>query len=325
MTTADITSAPPVTAPPPLPGRSGQGLAAAASRAWHTVRRSPRLMAGLTVISLFVLVAVIGPFVAGDPNALSLDLAQPPSGAHWLGTTETGQDVLDQLVVATRSSLLIGVAAAVLSTAVSVVIGIGGGFLGGWADEALSLLSNVFLVIPGLPLVIVISSYTRGGSVMATVGVIAITSWAAPARVLRAQTLSLRTRDYVLAARLYGERRWRVVLVEILPNEAAVIVSQFIFAVIFAILTQAGLAFLGLQDPSRLTWGTMLYFAQNAEALSSGSWWWFVPPGLCIAVFGAAMSLISFGLDEILDPELRVHRPAKLPRPKRSERQEAGR
>lgn len=325
MTTADITSALPVGTPPPLPAPSGRGPAAALSRTWRTVRRSPRLMIGLIVIGLFVLTAIVGPFFAGDPNGLSLDLAQPPSGAHWLGTTETGQDVFDQLIVATRASLLIGVAAAALSTAVSVVIGIGGGFLGGWADETLSMISNVFLVIPGLPLVIVISSYTRGGSVMATIGVIAITSWAAPARVLRAQTLSLRTRDYVLAARLYGERRWRVVLVEILPNEAAIIVSQFIFAVIFAILTQAGLAFLGLQDPSRLTWGSMLYFAQNAEALSSGSWWWFVPPGLCIAVFGAAMSLISFGLDEVLDPKLRVYRPAKLPRRGLSERQEAAR
>jgi peptide/nickel transport system permease protein len=206
---------------------------------------------------------------------------------------------------------VIGTGAALLATAVSVVIGVGGGFLGGWADEALSLISNVFLVIPGLPLVIVIASYVKGSSRLATIGVIALTSWAASARVLRAQTLSLRSRDYVLAARLYGERRWRIVLVEILPNEMAIIVSQFIFSVIFAILTQAGLAFLGLDDPSAMTWGNMLYFAQNAEALASGAWWWFVPPGLCIAVFGAALSLVSFGLDEVLDPRLRVHRPRR--------------
>lgn len=324
MTTADITSAGPAPAPvPPQPAAGpSRGPGAAATRAWRTVRRSPRLSTGLALITLFVLVALFGPLFTADPNGLSLDLAQPPSGAHWLGTTETGQDVFDQVIASTRTSLLIGVAAALLSTAVSVVIGIGGGFLGGWADETLSLVSNVFLVIPGLPLVVVIASYTKGGSLTATIGIIAITSWAAPARVLRAQTLSLRTRDYVLAARLYGERRWRVVLVEILPNEAAIIVSQFIFAVVFAILTQAGLAFLGLQDPSRLTWGTMLYFAQNAEALSSGAWWWFVPPGLCIAVFGAALSLISFGLDEVLDPRLRVHRPARR---RRAGRKEAGR
>ncbi|AXI76891.1 ABC transporter permease [Peterkaempfera bronchialis] len=326
MTTADITSAAPTAAPPPgptgPPAPSG-GPAARLRAAWRTVRRSRRLSIGFVLIGIFVLVAIIGPLIATDPNGFSLDLGQPPSGAHWLGTTQTGQDVFDQLMVSTRTSLEIGAAAALIATAISVVIGIGGGFLGGWSDETLSLLSNVFLVIPGLPLVIVISSYTKGGSMLATIGVISITSWAASARVLRAQTLSLRTRDYVLAARLYGEKRWRIVLVEILPNEAAIIVSQFIFAVIFAILTQAGLAFLGLQNPSDLTWGNMLYFAQNAEALSSGSWWWFVPPGLCIAVFGAAMSLISFGLDEVLDPKLRVYRPAKQSR--RTEGQEATR
>ncbi|MCD0481418.1 ABC transporter permease [Streptacidiphilus sp. ASG 303] len=315
MTTADITSADATHAPVPaaaLPaGPSGGGPGARLAAAWRTVRRSRRLSAGLALIALFLLTAAVGPLLATDPQGFGTDLSQPPSGAHWLGTTQTGQDVFDQLMVSTRTSLLIGFAAALAATAISVVIGIGGGFLGGWSDEALSLLSNVFLVIPGLPLVIVISSYTKGGSLLATIGVIAFTSWAASARVLRAQTLSLRTRDYVLAARLYGERRWRIVLVEILPNEAAIIVSQFIFAVIFAILTQAGLAFLGLQNPSDLTWGNMLYFAQNADALSGGAWWWFVPPGLCIAVFGAAMSLVSFGLDEVLDPRLRVYRPAR--------------
>jgi peptide/nickel transport system permease protein len=267
--------------------------------------RSRRLRLGLGVLLFFALFGLIGPLFAGDPQATSTDLGQGPSAAHWLGTTQIGQDVLDQLVVSTRGSLLIGVVAGLVATAVSIVIGIGGGFLGGWADELLSLLSNVFLVIPGLPLVIVVASYAKGGGQPATILIIALTSWAASARVLRAQTLSLRSRDYVLAARLYGESRTRIVLVEILPNELAIIVSQFIFAVIFAILTQAGLAFLGLENPLDLTWGNMLYFAQNAEALSGGSWWWFVPPGLCIALVGAALALDNFGLDEVLNPRLR--------------------
>lgn len=270
--------------------------------------RSRRLSTGAGVLLFFALVAVFGPMLVGDPEAISNDLNQPPSGAHWLGTTQIGQDVFDQLVVSCRNTLLIGVSAALVACAISIVIGIGGGFLGGAVDELLSLLSNVFLVIPGLPLVIVVSAYARGGGPLATVLIIALTSWAASARVLRAQTLSLRSRDYVLAARLYGERRWRIVLVEILPNEVAIIASQLIFAVIFAILTQAGLAFLGLENPTDLTWGNMLFFAQNAEALAGGSWWWFVPPGLCIALVGAALALANLGLDEILDPRLRVHR-----------------
>ncbi|MFE6890878.1 ABC transporter permease [Streptomyces sp. NPDC057694] len=290
--TAPVTA---LTAPAPRAGRLRAAL------------RSRRLRLGLGVLALLVLTAILGPLFLGDPNEIGQDLGQAPSLAHWLGTTQTGQDVFAQFVVATRGTLLIGAAAALVATVVSVVVGIGGGFAGGLTDEALSLVSNVFLVVPGLPLVIVVAAYVGAGTT-ATILVIALTTWAASARVLRAQTLSLRTRDYVLAARLYGESRRRIVLVEILPNELAIIVSQFIFAVIFAVLTQASLAFLGLDDPSNLTWGTMLYFAQNAEALAGGSWWWFIPPGLAIAVLGAALSLISFGLDEILDPRLRTRR-----------------
>lgn len=309
-TTAQLID-PAVPAAAPGPGR------------WRRTLRSRRLVAGLAVLLLFALAAVIGPFLVGDPNAVSTDLNQGPSAAHWLGTTQLGQDVLAQLVVSARGTLFIGVAAALVASVVSIVIGIGGGFLGGLADEALSLISNVFLVIPGLPLVIVVSAYAKGGGMPATVLIIALTSWAASARVLRAQTLSLRSRDYVLAARVYGESRWRIVLVEILPNELAIIVSQFIFAVVFAILTQAGLAFLGLENPLDLTWGNMLYFAENAEALSSGYWWWFVPPGVCIAAVGAALSLVNFGLDELLNPRLRVYHEPKQKRGRNRDAREA--
>jgi peptide/nickel transport system permease protein len=132
--------------------------------------------------------------------------------------------------------------------------------------------------------------------------------------VLRAQTLSVRSRDYVLASRATGERAWRIVLVEIVPNELPIIVSQFIFAVVFAILTQAGLAFLGLGDVNLLTWGNMLYYAQNDQALQVGAWWWFVPPGLCIALLGMGLTLVNLGLDETLNPALRVHRAGRARR-----------
>ncbi|MEO3753779.1 ABC transporter permease [Streptomyces sp. B6B3] len=291
-----------LTTPSAAPAATSRG----AGLTWlRSALRSRRLTAGLVILGVLALTAALGPWLVDNPNAVSEDFTEPPSGEHWLGTTQTGQDVFKQLVVSARGTLVIGFGAALIATAISIVIGIGGGFLGGLADDLFSLLSNVFLVIPGLPLVIVVAAYVQGGS-WATVLVIALTSWAASARVLHAQTLSLRTRDYVLAARVYGESRWRIVLVEILPNAVAIIVSQFIFAVIFAVLTQAGLAFIGLDNPSNLTWGTMLYFAQNAEALASGAWWWFVPPGLCIAVLGTALSLISFGLDEVLDPRLRT-------------------
>ena len=274
--------------------------------------RSRRMLAGAAIVLFFVLLGAVGPLFTGDANKFSTTQLAGPSAAHWLGTTQIGQDVFAQLVVSTRTSLEIGLAAGALATVVSVVIGIFGGYLGGWADEFLSLISNVVLVIPALPLIIVISAYVKGSSILPTIAIIAFTSWAASARVLRAQTLSIRERDYVLASRVSGERAWRIVLVEILPNVLPIIVSQFIFGVVFAILTQAGLAFLGLEDPSILTWGNMLYFAQNDEALSSGAWWWFVPPGLCIAVLGAGLALVNFGLDEVLNPRLRtVRRPRR--------------
>jgi peptide/nickel transport system permease protein len=273
--------------------------------------RSRRLQAGVAITGFFVLLGIIGPFFFGNPNGFSRAEWQGPSAAHWLGTTQLGQDVLAQLVVGTRTTLEIGAGAGLLATAISVVIGIGGGYAGGVADELLSLLSNVVLVIPALPLIIVIASFVHATGTGPTVAVIAFVSWAASARVLRAQTLSVRNREYVLSARASGERGWRIVFFEILPNELPIIVSQFIFSVIFAILTQAGLAFLGLASPEQLTWGNMLYFAQNDEALSSGAWWWFVPPGLCIALFGMGLALINFSLDELLNPRLKVYRPAK--------------
>lgn len=294
------------------PGATAPDLAAPrlAGRLRETFR-SGRLMAGAGITGFFALLAIIGPFFAPNPNQLSTATYQAPSAAHWLGTTQTGQDVFAQLVVSARASLEIGVGAGLLATVISVLIGITGGYLGGFVDEALSLVSNVFLVIPTFPLIIVTFAYVRQGNLTALILVIALTSWAASARVLRAQTLSVRNREYVLAARAAGERAWRIIGVEILPNELPIIVSQFIFAMIFAILTQATIAFLGIVDVSQLTWGNMLYFAWNDEALQSGAWWWFVPPGVCIALLGMGLALMNFGLDELLNPRLRIYRPAK--------------
>jgi peptide/nickel transport system permease protein len=273
--------------------------------------RSRSLVAGTSIVGFFVLLAIFGPLFLTHPNQIGPADVAAPSLSHWLGTTEIGQDVFAQTVVSARDTLEIGLGAGLLATLVSIVIGIGGGYAGGFFDEALSLLSNVVLVIPTLPLVIVILAYVKAGGLLPIIVIIALTSWAAAARVLRAQTLSVRNREYVLAARASGERPWRIVLVEILPNELPIIVSNFIFGVIFAILTQAVLAFIGLGDPTLLTWGNMLSLAYSGEALSVGAWWWFIPPGLCIALLGMGFALINFSLDELLNPRLRVYRPAR--------------
>ncbi|MBQ0985355.1 dipeptide/oligopeptide/nickel ABC transporter permease/ATP-binding protein [Streptomyces sp. F63] len=232
----------------------------------------------------------------------------PPGDGFLLGTTQTGQDVFAQLAHATRGSLQIGLLVGIMATLLSAFFGIIGGYLGGAVDESFSLISNVMLVIPGLPLVIVIAGFVpaaqRGWWTIAVV--LAITGWAASSRVLRAQTLSLRNRDYVAAARVAGEKPWRVVSVEILPNLLPLLASQFVFAVILAILSEAGLSFLGLGASNSPTLGTMLYYAQNGFALQREAWWWFVPPGLVIAAFGCGLALINFSIDEIINPKLRA-------------------
>jgi peptide/nickel transport system permease protein len=293
-----------VAEPGPVPGPAGHRRAGRLREAF----RSRRLLVGVCIVGFFVLAGIIGPFFIGNPNEIGGPQYAGPSAHYWLGTTQTGQDVFAQLVVSTRASLEIGVGAALLATFISIVIGIAGGYAGGIVDDALSLLSNVVLVIPTLPLVIVILAYVKSNGLVPLIVIIALTSWAASARVLRAQTLSVRNRDYVLAARAAGDRLWRIVFVEIMPNELPIIVSNFIFGTIFAILTQAALAFIGLGDPTLLTWGNMLNIAYSDEALSVGAWWWIIPPGLCIALFGMGLALINFGLDELLNPRLRVYR-----------------
>jgi peptide/nickel transport system permease protein len=274
---------------------------------------TPWLAVGLGLIGAITLFGLIGPLFVGDPRTIRDMGLTPPSGEFWLGTTQTGQDVLAQLAYATRGSLQIGVIVGLLATALSAFFGIYGAYRGRVVDEGFSLFTNVFLVIPGLPLVIVISGFvpaeSRGLWTIAIV--LAVTSWAGSARVLRAQTLSVRNRDYVAASQVSGERPWRVIVVEILPNLLPVIASQFVFAVISAILGEAGLSFIGLGASNSSTLGTMLFYAQNGFALSLGAWWWFIPPGLIIALFGMGLSLVNFSIDEIINPKLknlRLHR-----------------
>ncbi|MEE1927112.1 ABC transporter permease [Streptomyces sp. TRM 70351] len=269
--------------------------------------RGGKTLTGLALLGFFVVLAVVGPWLAPyDPDAMSDAILQPPSADHWLGTTQTGQDVLSQILVGTRGVLVVGFLAGLIATVLSVLIGVSAGFLGGVGDELLSALSNIFLVIPGLPLIIIVASFVADTSDLFIAAVIALTSWAWGARVLRAQTLSLRGRDYVQAARATGEPTWRLICCEVLPNLTAVIASGFVGTVIFAVLSEITLAFIGVADISNWNWGTVLFWAQSNQALAQGAWWWFVPAGLCIALLGTALALINFGIDEFVNPRLRV-------------------
>lgn len=268
--------------------------------------RNPKSVTGLIILGVFTLVAILAPVVApyGPLEKDYSSLKQPPSAAHWLGTTHLGEDVFSQIVYGTRGVLVVGLVAGVLATLVAVVVGVAAGYLSGWRSESLSAVTNVFLVIPGLPLIIIVASQYDNPSIVLISAVIAITGWAWGARVLRAQTLSLRNRDFVQAARANGERLWRIIAVEMLPNLTAIIASSFVGTVTAAVLGLTTLAFIGVIPITNLNWGTILFWAQQNGAFPD-FWWWYVPAGLCIAILGMALSLVNFGIDEYVNPRLR--------------------
>ncbi|UED87723.1 ABC transporter permease [Streptomyces profundus] len=268
--------------------------------------RNGKTIVGLSILGAFVLLAIFGEALAPyDPSARSENIMQSPSWDHLFGTTQTGQDIFSQILVGTRGVLVVGFVAAILASVLGVLIGVTAGYLGGVGDDVLSSFSNVFLVIPGLPLIIIVTSFLPETNDLTIALVIGLTSWAWGARVLRAQTLSLRNRDYVQAARATGESTPRIIVFELLPNLTPVIASGFIGTVIYAVLSNITLAFIGIADISEWNWGTVLFWAQSNQALAQDAWWWFVPAGLCIALLGTALALINFGIDEFINPRLR--------------------
>jgi peptide/nickel transport system permease protein len=275
--------------------------------------RSPKVLIGLGMLAVFLIVAVIGPWMAPyDPGrsfSATASFPQAPSAAHWLGTTQQQQDVLSQLLAGGRSTVLVAFVAGLIATVLSIVVGVTAGYAGHLTDDLLSMLANFFLVLPALPLLIVVFGFLKtaqGGHDLLIGLVIAITGWAWGARVLRAQTLSLRNRDYVESARIVGERGWRIIGFEILPNLIPVVASSFLFTVLYGVGTYTALAFLGLVNPNHWSWGGMLFYAQVAGAEQSGYWWLFIPPGIAVALLGTSLALINFGIDEFINPRLRV-------------------
>lgn len=272
------------------------------------VWKNRRARFGLGMLGVFAAMALVGPALVGDPTALVGAPFQAPSSEHLLGTTGQGQDVLAQTIAGARTTLLVGFGAGAAMVAVGALIGAAAGYFGGKIDEALSLASNVFLVLPGLPLAVVVAAWLPPGPATLA-AVLLVTGWAWNARVVRAQVLQLRRRDWVAAARLAGEPHWRVLVVEILPNLKGLLASAFVGATVYAIGAQVGLEFLGLGDPGAVTWGTNLYWAANDAALLTRSWWTFVPTGACVALVGFALALVNVGIDETSNPRLAAGNP----------------
>jgi peptide/nickel transport system permease protein len=285
----------------------------ALARLWRNLPLKAKI--GAWLFAFFVLAAIIGPQVLPyDPSYANpdptLSMAHP-SVQHLLGTTQTGQDILSQMLVGIRLTIELALLVGVIATALSVIVGVTSAFLGGAWDEFLSLVSNVFLVIPALPLLILLLGYLHSRGQLPTIIVLSVLGWPWGARVVRAQTLTIRNRDFVAASRESGEKSWRIILLDIIPNEVSLIAASFVNTVLYAIGASVALAFIGLTDLNSWSLGTILYWAQSQDALQSGAWWWFVPPGLAVALIGTSLVLLNTGIDELGNPRLRASRGAE--------------
>ncbi|MBN9364726.1 MULTISPECIES: ABC transporter permease [unclassified Devosia] len=263
---------------------------------------------GLVILGALVAASALAQLLAPyNPKRATGGINEPPSLAHLFGTTGQGQDVLSQFLYGGQNTLWVAFSIAVLTTLLALVVALTAAYFRGWVDDVLTLVTNVFLVIPGLPLVVVLAAFLPPGP-LTMIMVLTITGWAFGARLFRSQALSLREREFIAAAEDVGESRWRIVAVELLPNMGSVVAAYFVNQVIFAITAQASLEFLGLGDGGQITWGSMLFWAQNSSALIRGAWWTFVVPGMAIALTAFSLALINNAVDEIGNPRLRADR-----------------
>jgi oligopeptide/dipeptide ABC transporter ATP-binding protein len=319
----DQVATPPV-GPAPMVAEIGRGRW---GDLWRAISRNRKAVAGAVLLLVFVVLAIFpGQIAPDDPAAQIFTPALAPSWHHHLlGTTATGQDIFSQLIWGTRLSLVIALAAGGLATVLAVIVGVSAAYLGGIADGVLSVITDVILVIPIFPLIIVIAAYQKNAGLLMIIIVLGALGWSYGARQLRSQTLSLRSRDFLESARVRGERKLYVILFEILPTMTSLIVATFLGSALYAVLTEAGLQFIGLGDPNSQSWGTMLYWAQNNEALFAGMALWAIAPGICIALLGASFALLNYAFDEISSPALRVRRlgRARVPRRRRQSPPEA--
>ena len=303
-----ITAAEPTATPGPDPplaeARRGYG-----ADLWRAVGRNRKALAGVILLAFFLVLAIFpGQIAPHDPQAEDYLPGLGPSSHHWFGTTAYGQDVLSQLIWGTRQSVIIAFAVGGLATLLAVLIGVSAAYLGGIADGVLSLVTDVLLVIPIFPLIIVIAAYEKNSGLFTLVIVLGALGWSYGARQLRSQTLSLRTREFLESARVRGERKLYVIVCEILPTMTSLIVATFLGGALYAVLAAAGLQFIGLGDPNSQSWGTMLYWAENNEALGANMVLWAIMPGICVAALGAAFALLNYAFDEISNPALRLRR-----------------
>ena len=271
--------------------------------------QNPKARLGCIIVGALMTIALLGQVLMSTKQATSQvgKVLASPSAAHWFGTTIQGQDVFAQTVLGAGPTIFYAVLTGIGVTFLSILIGVCAGFLGGRVDRLLSLLINVFLLIPGLPLMIVLAALLPAGPLSITV-VLVLTGWPWGARVLRSQAMSLRQRPFIEAARLSGDHQLVIIFLHLVPNMASLIGTSFIGATTYAVGAAVGLEFLGFGEPSQITWGTNLYWATNDQSLLTGAWWTFLPTGLGIALFAFGLVLMTFALDEITNPSLKTRR-----------------
>lgn len=273
----------------------------------NQLKHNKKALIGLSLLLIIILIAVFAPLLTQySPTQRVGRPHQPPSWDHWLGTTRLGHDVFTRLVYGARVSLAVGFGAGLLITVIGTVLGIIAGYKGGVVDEVINFFTNMVLVVPNLPLLLVLAAFIGQASPLVIALILGFTSWAWGVRVTRSETLSIRQRDYVKSAEMLGEPAWRIMALEIFPNLISIVGINFIGSVIYAVITEATLEFLGLGDPNTISWGIMLFNAQNASALSVGAWWDLLSPCFALAVLGLSLALINFAIDEIANPRLRT-------------------
>jgi peptide/nickel transport system permease protein len=269
--------------------------------------RNVKLKVGFGIVAFFLLLAAVGPLLArNDPFAyVNIGGAEPPSPQYWFGTTFFGQDVFAQFVLGLRATFLVGALGGGLGTLIGVLIGFTAGYRGGILDELLNMLTNIVLVIPTLAVLLIIAAYLEVRSILTECIFIGLTSWPWAARAIRAQTFSLRTREFVDLARMSGMKSLKVIFTQIAPNMMSYLLLVFILQFGGAILTAATLDFIGLGPTNAVSLGLMMQYAVLWGALLLGIWWWFIPPGLAITAIVGALYVMNVGLDEIFNPKLR--------------------
>jgi peptide/nickel transport system permease protein len=261
-------------------------------------------LTGLIILVVIGIVALLAPWISPHDPWQYYPAFLSPSGLHPLGTNDIGQDIFSELLYAGRTSLMVGTLSALLSLALGVTIGILAGFRRGFIDELLMGFTDVVLVIPALPLIILFSVYL-GASIWNTILIIGLVLWPSTARVVRSQALSVRESGYIESARMMGAgNRW-LIWKHVFPNILPLILAKFVLTLAAAMLMEASVSFLGLGDPAQKSWGTMLHYAYSRGGFFRNLWWWYLPPGLCIALSIMAMTLISFGVEGKSDPRLK--------------------